>query len=260
MEHTYWQKQTTDTPLFPDLLWSRPENKRTAGKLLIIGGNGFGFATIGEAHRHATDAGAGLTRVLLPLAVKAIAGSVMPGVDYAPATPSGSFAKEALAEWLDNAFWADGVLLAGDLGRNSETGIVLESFLNKYPGRVTLSKDAADYCLKLPKVLERQNTLLVVTMAQLQKMAIAAKVQTAFTLGMDLARLVDGLHDLTTRFPAFIIVRHLDQMTVAANGQVSTTKITEEPTEWRTKTAAAASVWWMQNPDKPFEALTVSMH
>ncbi len=259
MDATYWLKQTKDKPLFPDLIWSRPENKRHAGKLLIIGGNSFGFAAVGEAYMAAEKAGAGTVRVLMPDAVKSAAGAVLPTVDFAPSTPSGSFAKEALAEWLDGAMWADSVLLAGDLGRNSETAIVLETFLEKFPGQMTITKDAADYCLKLPKVLERPNTLLVLTMAQLQKLATAAKAQQAFTLGMDLTRLVEALHTLSAKCPAYIIVKHLDQLLVAVNGRISTTPVDNEQDMWRTITATAANVWWLQNPVKPFESLTTSI-
>ena len=45
MNHDYWHKQTSSKPLFPELIWSRPENRQLAGKLLIIGGNLHGFAT-----------------------------------------------------------------------------------------------------------------------------------------------------------------------------------------------------------------------
>jgi len=57
MENTYWHKQTAEKPLFPDMLWSKPENKSHAGKLLIIGGNLHGFAAAAEAYNQATKAG-----------------------------------------------------------------------------------------------------------------------------------------------------------------------------------------------------------
>ena len=50
MDRTYWHKQTVEKPLFPDILWSRPQNKRQAGKLLIVGGHAESFAAVGEAY------------------------------------------------------------------------------------------------------------------------------------------------------------------------------------------------------------------
>jgi ADP-dependent NAD(P)H-hydrate dehydratase / NAD(P)H-hydrate epimerase len=256
----YWHKQAADKPLFEDMLWSRPENKNQAGKLLIIGGNQYGFAAAAEAYGTATKSGLGTARVLLPLAVKKIAGGLLPELEYAASTPSGSFAKSAFGEFIEQSRWADGVLLAGDLGRNSETAILLENFLSKYIGMTTLTKDACDYVLETPKIiLERKNTLLVITMAQLQKLAMGIKYNNAFTVSMDLLRLVNELHEFTLRYPAKIIIKHLDQLVVAQDGQISSTRLFQKQPIWRVKTAATAAVWWLQNPSKPFEALTTSV-
>ncbi len=142
MDKNFWLKQGSE-PLFPDLLWSRPENKKQAGKLLIIGGNVHGFAAAGEAYAEASKAGIGTARVLLPDSLQKTVGRVFEAGEYAPSTPSGSFSQKALAELLDRANWSDGVLLAGDLGRNSETAILIEHFTEKYQGQLTFTKDAA---------------------------------------------------------------------------------------------------------------------
>src|SRR5690606_2345051 len=55
----YWRRQTPGEPLFPDVLWSRPEQKTTAGKLLVIGGNLHAFAAPAEAYNEAEKAGVG---------------------------------------------------------------------------------------------------------------------------------------------------------------------------------------------------------
>lgn len=256
----YWHKQTADQPLFPDLLWSRPENRAQAGKLLIIGGNAHGFAAAGEAFAEASSAGIGTARVLLPDSLQKTVGRVLEAGEYAPSTPSGSFSKKALAELLALSQWADAVLLAGDLGRNSETAILFEQFISKYAGLLTLTKDAADYFIKAPvTLLKRDKTLLVISFAQLQELAASAKFTTAFTFDMDFLRLVDTLHEFTSHYPAGVVVKHLQTLFVAVNGQVSSTKIDPDQDIWRVKTAAHASTWWLQNPTRPFEALTCSL-
>ncbi len=258
--HTYWQKQSPEKPLFPDLLWSRPENKAHAGKILIIGGNSFGFSAIGEAYNLAQATGAGSVRVLLPSAIRKAVGNVLEHADFATSNPSGGFAKDALGELLQQAQWADAVLLPGDLGHNSETTVLIEQFLAKYNGQVTLCGDTLDLVLATPDmVLQRANTLLVVSMAQLQKLAMAARFELAFRLGMDILQLVEALHEFSSRLAAHIIVRQHDQLLVAVNGQVSSTKPAQDPSKWRVSTASQASVWWLQNPEKPFEALTTSV-
>jgi NAD(P)H-hydrate repair Nnr-like enzyme with NAD(P)H-hydrate dehydratase domain len=261
MEHTYWQKQMLKNPLFADLLWSKPESKQTAGKLLIIGGNSHGISAPAEAYSEAAKAGVGTARVLLPDSTKATVGALLENVEFAPSTPSGSFSQHALAELTDHANWADGVLVAGDLGRNSETAILLEKFLDKFTGRVTLTKDAAGYVIASPKsALERPNTLLVLTIADMQKLFIKLSQNTAITYDMGLVKLVEALHDFTVSTKLSVVVKHAGQLIVAVNGQVSTTPTESNNEEARRiKVAAHTAVWWLQNPSKPFEAITTSL-
>lgn len=261
MDHSYWYKQSPQKPLFPELEWSKPENKLHAGKLLVIGGNLHGFAAPAEAFSEAEQAGAGAVRVLLPKSVKKFVDAMVPDADYAPDTPgSGSFGAKALDEFLAASTWADAVLIAGDLGRNAETAILLEKYLDKSPTPVTLTKDAVDYIAAAPHtVLERNNTLLVLSLAQLQRLGTAAKFTHPLTFSMDLMRLVEWLHEFTSRFTPRIIVKHHEFVAVGVAGQVSTTKTSTDEGPWRLKTATHAAVWQMQHPAKLFEALTASL-
>ena len=259
-DRAYWQKQTKEQPLFKDLLWSRPEQTAQAGKLLIIGGNAHDFAAPAKAYAEAAKAGVGISRVLLPDSLKKTVGRILENGEYAPSTPSGSFARRALADLLELSGWADAILLAGDFGRNSETAILLEQFISKYVGQVTLAKDSADYFVHAPAtVLNRQATTLVISFAQLQKLAMNVRFDKAFTFDMDFLHLIDTLHDFSLGFGAAIVVKHLESIFVAYAGQISSTKLNEDMPVWRVKTAAHAAVWQLQNPNKTFEALTSSL-
>jgi hypothetical protein len=257
MERDYWLRQEPDKPLFPDMEWSRPENRLQACKLLIVGGNLHGFAAPAEAYDEAVKAGIGTAHVLLPDAVQKIVGRTLENGEFAPSTPSGSFGQKALEELLTSASWSDGVLVAGDLGRNSETAILLEKFLSKFTGAITLTKDTVDYAVSAPQtVLSRPDTLLVLSLSQLQRLATAAKTSKPITFSMDLLRLVEWLHNFTTTHQPLIIVKHLDTMFVAVKGRVSTTRLHKELPIWRVNTAARTAVWWLQNSSKPFEAIS----
>ncbi len=261
MDRTFWHKQTVNTPLFPDLLWSRPENRHHAGKLLIIGGNVHGFTAPATAYNEAMKAGAGVARVILPDALQKTVGTLVPEAEFVPSTPSGSFAQKALAEIIAASTWADGVLLAGDYSRNSETAILLETFTEKYSGQLTLTKDAADYFAKSPRtLLHRPDTTLVISLAQLQQLGISSNFRTPITYSMGLLQFVDVLHEFTSQFTATVITQHVDNMFVATDGQVSTTSLTSPQKVWRVSTAAYAATWWLQNPSKPFEAMTTFVH
>jgi hypothetical protein len=221
----------------------------------------YGFNNPASAYAQAQKAGVGVARVMLPDALQKTVGRVFEAGEYAPSTPSGSFSQKALGELLPLSAWAHGVLIAGDLGRNSETAILLEKFIDTYNGQLTLTCDAADYFTNSPAtVLLRPDTLWVVSVAQLQKIAMHARFRTAITFDMDILRFVDALHEFTLQHETAIIVKHLNNMFVAVNGQVSSTHLDKEMPVWRLSVAAHASVWWLQNPGKPFEALTTAAY
>lgn len=260
MDTSYWQKQTKEKPLFPDLIWNRPENRLHAGKLLVIGGNLHEFKAPADAYGEAMKARAGAVRVLLPNTLSKTVGSFFPEAEFVQSTPSGSFATEALAELLAAAAWADGVLLAGDFGRNSETAILLEKFLEKYRGQLTLTKDAVDYFVKSPEtVLQRPDTTLVLSFSQLQPLMSGMGFQYPLTFSMGLLKFIEALHHLTEQYHVNILTCFEHNMCVGVKGQISTTKLENPPKIWRIKTAAHASTWWLQNPNKPYDALSTAV-
>jgi ADP-dependent NAD(P)H-hydrate dehydratase / NAD(P)H-hydrate epimerase len=258
MDSTYWRRQQPDSPLFGDITWSRPESKLHAGKLTIIGGNAHGFGAPGAAYNEALEAGIGVCKVLLPDAVKKTVKYVLPDAKYGPSNPSGSFSKQALTDFLEAANWADGTLLAGDMGRNSETAILLERFVQEYNGILVVTQDAADYFKSFPQLLiQRPNTALVISLAQLQKIFINAPLLTPITYGMTLPQLAIALHQFTEKYPLIVSVKHHDTVFVAHDGQVISTPNTDTP--WRVRKAARASVYWVQNPSRPLQAITTSL-
>lgn len=255
----YWAKQSVDQPAFPDLLWSRPERRDQAGKLLIIGGNDHHFTAPAEAYRYATEAGVGVGRVMLPSSLQKIIHTIFPEAEYATSNPSGGFATQAVDELVAAGQWSDGVLLAGDVGHNSQTVIALESFLRIYDGPVTLSGDAIDCILSsAANILTRPETALVVTLAELQKLLLHAQSPVTVTQDMDLLRLVPALHTISNRSQAHFIIKTNSHSIVATAGQVSST--TSSATDWPLKTAATAAVWWLQHPNHAFEALTTALY
>ncbi len=260
MDRTFWRRQTAAEPLFPDLEWSRPQTTSTAGKLLIVGGNAQGFVAPATAFSAAEKAGAGSVQMLLPDSLRPLIGKTFMAGELAASTPSGSFSQKALIELLAMSEWADGVLLAGDLSRNSDTAILIEKFLTKFQGQVTITQDAIDYILPLSEtVLSRPNTTLVLSFAQLQKLAVNAHFTTAFTFDMDFLRLIDALHEFTKQHQVNLVTKHLQNIFVAVNSEVSSTKLDEDMKVWRVQTASKAAVWWLQNEKTTFEALTASL-
>jgi hypothetical protein len=257
MENTNWFKQAQDKPLFPDILWSRPENRTQAGKLLVVGGNKHLVVGPGIAYSAAQKTGIGTCRALLPDSTKRMIAKIFPEAEFAPSTPSGSFSREALDHLLDLASWADGVLLAGDFGRNSETAILLESFLQKYQGQLSVTGDAVDYFLHKDSLLfERPSTLSIINFGKLQKLAQNNRPQPPIKYEMNMRQLVEVLQDWKIN----LITNHADMFVGVFNdGRVSTTKMPED-SSWQTELGAYAATWWLQQPNKPFEALTTATY
>ncbi len=259
MQPDYWIKQT-DAPAFPDLVWSRPENRAQAGKLLIISGSAAGFSVAGQAYMVAETAGAGVVRVVMPeLLPKQVPKEVAFELDFAPSVPLGGFSKKALGDLLIHSAWADMVLIPGGIGRNSETTVTIEQFVEKHPGPVVLAEDALDIFITNPRAISAQaNRILIADFSQLQKMWHKLMPgQPAIAFSMPLPQLVELLHEATLQVACMMVTQHQDTLLVAYKGQVSTT--TNEDKLWRVETAAKAAVWAMQHRSQLFEAVTTAV-
>lgn len=260
MDPTYWHRQASKAPLFENLHWSKPENRTTSGKLLIVGGNAHNLNAPGIAFTAAAKAGIGATHVLLPDSVRKAIGNSFPEGEFAASTPSGSFSKDSLNQIVENTQWADAVLMAGDFGRNSETAILLDNFLEKYLGPLTLAQDALDYFIKqVGHLTDRENTLIVSNLSRLQKMTIAGMPSLIIQHSMSLHALVGLLNSWTRETGAQILTFHNDNYIYADKGQVSTTA-SKEIVGWEVPLASYAATWWLQQPTKSFKAITTAIY
>ena len=260
MEHPYWHKQTVGAPLYPDIEWSKPEQRSQSGRLGIIGGNNLGFSGVAEAYGISSQAGVGELRVLLPDGLKKSIPPLMTDVIYGATNPSGSLAKDSITEMKAIGDWATAILMIGDAGRNSETAIVYEDFLRDYTGPLTLTRDAVDLIKNASSsVVERPDTLLVVSFAQLQKLFQLVYYPKVLTFSMQLSSLVEAIHKFTITYPLSITVLFKDQLLVASSGEVTSTPWDNPMAIWRGNTAAKAAVYWLWNPKKTLESVTASL-
>ena len=261
MDYSYWKKQTSTVPLFPDIEWSKPENKGMAGKLGIIGGNKLGFAGVAEAYSVALNVGVGTIRVLLPDALKKTIPAAITDAVFAPTNPSGSLNKDALTEMNAMSSWADEVLLIGDAGRSSETAILYEQFIEKYQGQLILTRDAIDLVKNSAELLvERPKTVLVTSFAQLQKIFQAVYYPKVLTFSMQLTNLIEAVHKFTITYPVTIVVLHKDHLVIAHGGEVISQNWENPMLIWRGSVAAKAAAYWLWSPAKPLEAIASSIH
>ena len=257
-----WQKQPKDKPLYPDLLWSKPENKSQAGKLLVIGGSAGSFKVVSSAYQFADKAGAGSIRLLMPDAIRPYFSRLqepsLQTMEFAPSNKSGGFAKSALAEFLELSQWANHVLLAGDFGKNSETTILLETYLKKSKAPLTISADTIK-SLDVKQALKsvRPDTFLGLEFGQLQQLGVQLGLKQAITSTMPAEKLASVLSEITA-FDSLNIAGYFNGLLWAASNSkaVSTPS---KPVDYA-KLASYVAVWCMQNPSKKIEAMATAIY
>lgn len=259
-QHSYWLQQSLTQPLYPDIEWNKPEQKSLAGKLGIIGGNKLGFAAVGEAYMIALDTDVGAARVLLPDVLRKTIPAAITDAHFAPTNPSGGLARAASVDMHALGQWANGILLIGDAGKNSETAILYDDFIKDYSGQLTITRDAFDlFKQTLDIVVDRENTLLVVSFAQLQTLFKNVYYPKILTFSMQLQQLVEALHKFTITYPTTIVTFHQNQLVIASSGQVSTTPWDNPMAIWKGGVATRAACYWLWTPQKPLEAMTASL-
>jgi NAD(P)H-hydrate repair Nnr-like enzyme with NAD(P)H-hydrate dehydratase domain len=258
--HSYWQKQTLENPLYPDMEWERPERRDQAGTLLIIGGSSHSFHAVAEAYAIAVEQGIGEARIIVPEPLRKLTKHI-PNMVYGPATPAGSFSAKAIEPMIFAAAACDGALLIGDLDRNSETTIAISQFIRTYNGPLTITRDAFDNNKQESKfIASRPNTLLVLAPGQLQLFAREVGSEYAFTSSMDLLVFVERLHQFTNKYPeTTIITRHADLIVLSKNGTIITTAYPEVSDLWRTKASSLSAVAWLHHRDKMLEGIASSL-
>lgn len=243
-------------PLFPDLLWSRPENRRYAGKLLIIGGQAGEFQNISSAYSFSQEAGAGYIRILMPESLRKITESIE-GSEFAPANNSGGFAKTALAQFFDLSDWADHVILAGDLGKNSQTTVILDGFLLKGPKPITISQNALESIgIDLDRLIQMPVNLII-DRTIFQKIGVAVGTHipiTSLTTYENMAKIIEKI---STESKANLVIMDEEYLWASSAGEVVSTK--SKPVDINALCAYCA-VWIMQNPSKPLEALATACY
>jgi NAD(P)H-hydrate repair Nnr-like enzyme with NAD(P)H-hydrate dehydratase domain len=253
---TNWLKQT-DKPLFPDLIWSRPQRKTQAGHLLIIGGHSNGFDTIAKIYTAAIEAGVGEIKVALPDRLRKLLAGLIETAIFVPSTPSGSIGEKALADLLTYTDWGDLTILC-QLGTNSETALLTARFINRYRQKLVLMDDMLHtLSADIDTLIKRPNTLWVVSSGELKSLVQHSKTDLFFKNEMGLMPFVKGLDKLSKTTKQPVVSVYEKTVVVAADNRVTTTECSKKPDIQAL--GAWCSVWWLQQPDKLLESLTTAV-
>lgn len=254
----YWLKQKSEEPLFPELEWNKPERRDQAGRLLLIGGHLENLNAPAKSYELVKKEGIGDVKVVLPDKTRRLLEKSLPEALFLPSTVSGELARDGLDEIMGYVAWADTILIPGDLGRNSQTTMLLADIISHCTNQLVITRDGVDALQNTPSMIfDRERTTIVASFSQLQNLMKHMQIPTPLTFNMGLVKFVEFVHEFTLKHPAAIVTLFEGNLVVALNGQVSTTKTSNE-TKWRIEIAARAACHQTWQPNKTFEALTHS--
>lgn len=213
----------TSKALSEDVFWNIPEQK--TGAIRVIGGNSNNFSFEVKQTEFLSSLNIRDVRLLLPDALR-LRIPLVPGVNFAPSTESGSFSR---SPELELAFSdADLTFLTGDFSKNAETTIAVIEAIGKSLKPLVLTRDAVDLASEAAEdFIERGEMIFVASMAQLQKLFRSLYYPKMILFSQPLLLAADTLHKFTLSYPVTILTYHQENVIVASGGEVIVTPINE---------------------------------
>lgn len=235
----YWQKQQ-EKPLFPDILWSRPENKALLPRLAIISGSKRGFADGEKIYASATKTGLGACKILLPDVLKVQLPAINDFV-FIESTKMGSFSKKLHDNFNALKPMTSLFIITESSGKESETVQSIHKLIQDddcdlmFINQAILANDQY-----LDDIIKREaKTTLVLDQETLQKVASRLPLDTMFRSTDGLAEIVKGMHSITAEFINLIIVAKLgNNIVVGSKGQIYSTQYPDALEEVAAKCAS----------------------
>lgn len=244
--------QDKGKPSFPNMLWSKPENRTYAGRILILGGSSTHFNNTSLVYSILSKEVINSAQICLPDSLKKRIGPILKEAYYLPSNPSGGLAKDALDEIISLTKSYDHTLICGDLGSNSETEILIEQLLEKTDNWITLSGDSINLLYtSAAKILSRGRINLVIDFRQLQKLFTLIKSDQAITSTMPINKFNEVIGTILEKYNISLVTTYEDKTIFGYGPNVGISKNSFDVNNLAVKT----SVWIMQNPDKIFESL-----
>ncbi len=239
--------------LFPKVLWNRPINRTTAGRLLLVGGHHQNFLEIQEVYQLALACGVGECLIVMPDSLRTLL-SHIENTHFIPSSPSGSIGKGAVAELVSLAEESDGLSIGANLSNNSETAVAVERLLIESQKPRVMYLEALEVASFNPKlVTDRDNCCIVVTMQELFK--LAGKLDIALNIQPERGLLgrVELIQSVAQAMKASLVCMGKEIIIVSGEQTSVTPDISGR---LNSAIFAAMSVFWTQKP--AFEQLTTA--
>lgn len=253
----YWLKQERNKPLFDKVLWNKPERRDQAGAMTIVGGANSGFIGVANAYKTAQSTGIGQVTVIMPdsLSVKfpPVIRQTIQQLEFTDSTVSGGLALKSERTIANSASNSGNLLLIGDVGANAETAQLIERLLNNpelMDVKITLARDAVDLIYNgAEAIMNRHNINIIVSLAQLQKLARAIYFPRMIGFSQGIRQIVETLHKLTLSYHATITLFSGDHLLVSQSGKVISQTFSAPMRLWSGEVPARIATWQVWHDD-----------
>ncbi|MCL2371444.1 hypothetical protein FWC63_01715 [Candidatus Saccharibacteria bacterium] len=220
--------QDINKPLHPDSLLP-PDRLDLCGKILIIGGSSAGFAGVSYTYGKTLELGAAEVKVLLPKCLEKMLPK-NPDFIFSGDAKSLGFTKAIYGDLKELATWADGILLIGDFGKNSETQQTFAHFLgnlkdfhaDKKP--ILVTRDAISL-LNDHLPLENPHLKMLITFNQLQHLFKSVLYPKLINFSTPLPQVAEALHKFTLTYECGLATFTHDNHIATQDGKVIVTNL-----------------------------------
>jgi NAD(P)H-hydrate repair Nnr-like enzyme with NAD(P)H-hydrate dehydratase domain len=235
-----------DTPLYPNVLFSRPVTRSGGGTLLVVGGHSGEFSQPTAIHQLALAAGVGECQVALPDVLAKLLGGA-PGTHFVASSPSGSLGTEALGRILELSEEADAVALGASLSNNSNTSILVEKLAAELERPVVVFADALTVLQhNIRTVTDNPSALVIATMPEVFKLCGRLGIPINIRRDAGLINKLEIVQDLRADSACQYAVFG-SEIIVAAGAEMVVTPINHRLSLIPALFHAVLSTFWLQN-------------
>lgn len=250
----FWIKQG-DEPIDPDILWARPEQKKLAGRVSIVGGSKSSFRDVSALHSQVLAAGIGEVKTFLPNILEKVLGENESFI-YVPANGYGEFGDASRVALAAASSWSDTLIVSPDFGSNSEAIKVLRDVGDHVARQVLVGSSTRLYKHDGGSLINN-NHVAVVSLTELRDLAVMMGLSEAFTSGLGNFEIALKLKTVSEG-QNFIFVLLLDDIVmVAIDGKVLSKALIKPDLN---TVAAYVAVLLEQSSDRPLEAVSAALH
>ncbi len=227
---------------FESIAWSRPENKRQASKVVILGGSKDHFADTSGYYQELKDITGIKLSLILPDYLSKLVGTKDPNIIFVEGHKTGGyFIRESSNQIIQIINGADTCLMSGEIGRSSETQQFIEHVVDSCKSQTVITESALNCFAEnyLENLLLKEGVAICIDTPALTRLGKNIKFEKAFISNLGFAQKIDYLEMITKKYSATLVISDNDTIWCAKSGEVfyskspkETSKLISDITKW----------------------------